>query len=134
MTTATGTTLQDATHLHLIDDPLRLVVTSQGDLVRMSYCDWYAYPDEQLGFFFIHPAAEYTVDGVPYFRGNGNQMHMFTLKEADDCWSDSDEIDEEGTCICGPVDYVPKSYAYGEIDEDAWLKHGIVIGKGEPRW
>lgn len=119
----TGTRLLE--WLGLIDNPMRRVRTSQGDVLRVVI----RRPrGESIGYYRMTPAEPFEVDGIRYAAAEmPSLIRFFSIKNAVDCWSTPDEDDR---CHCAPYEYEPLPYGAGEIDEELWLKHGVVVGKG----
>lgn len=69
-----------------------------------------------------------TVDGITSFRNKDYGVNFFTMKY--DFKGEVPREDQDGYCNLIHFDepHIPNPYANGEIDEEVWIKTGIIIG------
>lgn len=77
-----------------------------------------------------------TVDGIHGMNEREHGYQFFTMKP--DYW-ESEEIHELNGFIHSDEvfwesPYAPIPLMYGEMDEELWLKEGIVCGKKQEEW
>lgn len=88
---------------------------------------------DELDLFFM---KEIMVDGI-YSRNNREYgFQFYTVKpdywDAEHRLEDEDGfINDEDDLIAWESPYAPVPLMYGEMDEELWLKEGIVCGKKE---
>lgn len=76
-----------------------------------------------------------TVDGI-YSRNNRDYgYHFYTIKP--DYWESEEKYVVDGHIDSNEVfwegAYAPVPYCYGEIDEERWMKTGVISAK-DPRY
>lgn len=124
--------LQDATHCPAGDRycdyaiglrPSGRVVDRYGDLIQYVY-----HPGIEPGEACWNVAmSAVTIDGHRRKCYDSYGTYMFNVKEDTDTYCNPDEQDY---CRCRPREYIPESYAYGDICEPCWIQRGLVVTVG----
>jgi hypothetical protein len=92
--------------------------------------------DDGMEIFFMRSII---VDGIAGINSRDYGYQFYTIKN--DYW-ESDElaltdlgyVDDSDDAISWESPYHPVPRRYGEIDEEMWLREGVIVGKNQVVW